>query len=487
MKNIIILLAITLCVNLQSYSQSMYGDKVKADVKMDYVYTIEDAISKAQVENKPIFFNCFADWAIPCHSMNKLVFSDKKFCDWMNKNFVNLFIDVSLPENEHIVKRYNITFFAHYVILDKNGELIHRIVGGKPVDSFKDAVALSLSPKTSLKGVSEAYKNGDRSKALINAYAKALLLANDNDKFDKIKDEYLDIINHKELTTKDNFDIFASINKDVNSKWFDFLLENKSLFSKNNGHDKIDKYISSMFIRYFYPFALSDFEYNKSKLFDVYRKIFKANISPKNRKEVELYYFLAKYRGDKKIDKFLDLAIDNIPNMHNLMQTSMDLSLKDLSNMTTHQKDRVVKYLKNKSATLNGSTKKQYQNAIKEMNKPKAGIKFDESSFKDILAKARDENKLIFLDAYTSWCAPCKLMSNEVFTQKKVGDFFNKYFINTKFDMEKGEGIKIARKYNIKAYPTMLILDSDGKVIHKILGSVDADYLIRKVKNESKL
>ncbi|WP_260744016.1 thioredoxin domain-containing protein [Elizabethkingia anophelis] len=38
-------------------------------------------------------------------------------------------------------------------------------------------------------------------------------------------------------------------------------------------------------------------------------------------------------------------------------------------------------------------------------------MKFDDGNFSSLLAKAKKENKLIFLDAYASWCGPCKLMA----------------------------------------------------------------------------
>ena len=43
-----------------SHAQSMYGDAVKADVKMKYVYSLDEALKKAKKEKKPIFCNCFA-------------------------------------------------------------------------------------------------------------------------------------------------------------------------------------------------------------------------------------------------------------------------------------------------------------------------------------------------------------------------------------------------------------------------------------------
>ena len=143
---------------------SMYGDRVKADVKLNYVYTLDEALARARAEKKPIFFNCFADWAIPCHGMNKYVFSDAEFADYMNRNFVNLYIDVSKRANAAVAKRYDIRRFAHFLVLDADGNVLLRIVGGKKLPEFKEDVMRALSPKTYLPGLEAAYKKGKLAK-----------------------------------------------------------------------------------------------------------------------------------------------------------------------------------------------------------------------------------------------------------------------------------------------------------------------------------
>lgn len=98
------------------------------------------------------------------------------------------------------------------------------------------------------------------------------------------------------------------------------------------------------------------------------------------------------------------------------------------------------------------------------------GIQFTDAAWKDILKKAKAEKKIIFLDAYASWCGPCKTLQKKVFTQKAVGDLYNARFINVKMDMEKGEGPALSQLYPLEAYPTMLYIDSDGRVLKKIIG-----------------
>ncbi|MEO0469894.1 MAG: thioredoxin family protein, partial [Bacteroidota bacterium] len=64
-----------------------------------------------------------------------------------------------------------------------------------------------------------------------------------------------------------------------------------------------------------------------------------------------------------------------------------------------------------------------------------AGIKFFEGSWDDALAKAKKEKKVVFVDAYTDWCGPCKAMARNTFPNDDVGEFFNKHFINYKYNM----------------------------------------------------
>jgi thioredoxin-related protein len=106
------------------------------------------------------------------------------------------------------------------------------------------------------------------------------------------------------------------------------------------------------------------------------------------------------------------------------------------------------------------------------------GIEFFHGSFEEAKIQAKAQNKLIFMDAYAVWCGPCKMMTNTVFPQKEVGDFFNANFINMKVDMEKGEGLDLRRTYGVSAYPTLLLIDAKGEVVQEIRGARNAESLI---------
>ncbi|MGB0863015.1 MAG: thioredoxin family protein [Saprospiraceae bacterium] len=109
------------------------------------------------------------------------------------------------------------------------------------------------------------------------------------------------------------------------------------------------------------------------------------------------------------------------------------------------------------------------------MNAIGGGIKFHKGDWASALAAAKAQDKLIFMDCYTTWCGPCKAMARKVFPDAKVGEFFNANFINVKMDMEKGEGKTLAKQFRVRAYPTLLFVDGSGKVVHKEMGAKPAD------------
>ncbi len=114
-----------------------------------------------------------------------------------------------------------------------------------------------------------------------------------------------------------------------------------------------------------------------------------------------------------------------------------------------------------------------------------AGIHFIEGEkWNEVLKMAQEQNKYIFMDCYTSWCGPCKALSKDIFTLEEVGDFFNARFVNVKYDMEKGEGKELKKLYenNIIGYPTLLLIDKDGKVVHQMAGFQQASELIAGMK-----
>lgn len=456
---------------------SMYGDQVKADVKVKYVYTLEDAMRQAKSENKLIFFNCFADWAIPCHGMNQYVFSDQAFSDYMNKTFVNLFVDVSqrTPEAKSLVERYNISYFAHFLVLDANGEIVHRIVGGKKLPDFQNDIALALSPKTSLAGTTATYKSGKYSKRDLLNHITALRLASYDEQYQEAAQRYWKMLTPKEYTRKEQWPVMTSFIKGPEGEHYDYLVANKAAFEKVQGTQTINTFIESLFTPIFMSYITGNTHYDAQKVLSLFMTLQKANL-PDTAISYDLYK-LAKLRGEKQYPEFITGIQAIAPRLGHTRSTPFfSFDLPDMSEAVRQQAVAAIRAEADRSTE---SLAKQLRNFANRLERPD-GMKFYTGSFDEACARAKREGKLLFIDCYTTWCGPCKMMSNNVFPQPEVGAAFNPHFVSMKIDMEKGEGIELAKKWDVTAFPTMLVLTPEGKVIHRLVGARGASELIKE-------
>lgn len=113
---------------------------------------------------------------------------------------------------------------------------------------------------------------------------------------------------------------------------------------------------------------------------------------------------------------------------------------------------------------------------VSRMNE--GGIEFKKSTFEEALKEAKKTGKLIFIDAYTEWCGPCKKMAATSFLDAEVAKLYNSKFINLKIEMEKSaDGPSIAQRYSVVAYPTLLFINGDGKVVKHSVGFQTAEQL----------
>ena len=113
--------------------------------------------------------------------------------------------------------------------------------------------------------------------------------------------------------------------------------------------------------------------------------------------------------------------------------------------------------------------------ALATLLNAQVGVAFNDNptAWEPVLAEAKAQNKIIFVDGYTTWCGPCKMMDRKTFSDEMVGRLFNERFVNVKLDMEKGIGKTIADRYRVEAYPTFLFLNAEGEVLHRVAGYHD--------------
>jgi thiol:disulfide interchange protein len=125
------------------------------------------------------------------------------------------------------------------------------------------------------------------------------------------------------------------------------------------------------------------------------------------------------------------------------------------------------------------------RSAAQEKSPAKPEINFITDDFQHALAAAQTSHKKIFVDAYATWCAPCKRLQQTTFKDARAAAYFNQHFINISIDVEKGEGIDLAKTWQIEGLPALLILDETGQIMSSHTGYVDGRGLLKFAKEAS--
>lgn len=92
-----------------------------------------------------------------------------------------------------------------------------------------------------------------------------------------------------------------------------------------------------------------------------------------------------------------------------------------------------------------------------------------EKSWDDARKRSADENKIVMIDFYTSWCGWCKVLDQKTWPDKRVVEL-SKRLVAVKLDAEAQPGADLAREHKISGFPTVLFLDKAGKQVGRIDG-----------------
>ncbi|TAF73769.1 MAG: DUF255 domain-containing protein [Bacteroidetes bacterium] len=100
----------------------------------------------------------------------------------------------------------------------------------------------------------------------------------------------------------------------------------------------------------------------------------------------------------------------------------------------------------------------------------------ENKSFDELKAMSKAANKNLYIDVYTTWCGPCKMMEKETFLQPEVQKAFAKDYIAAKIDLETPNGTLLGTLFQIESIPTSLFFNVEGE----LLGIYKGAYLKEK-------
>lgn len=440
--------------------------------------TFDEALAKAKAENKLIFMDCYTTWCGPCKYMTENVFPQEKAGEYFNPKFVCVKFDMEKGEGPELAKRFGVRAYPTFFIIRPNGTMQHTIVGGADVEEFIARIEKGLNEKTSLDYLNKVYEKGKMNKKQLMAYQIALLDAYDKDKSAEVSEKLNAVLKDKDKMKKEYWPIIE--NDGYGSDNFKLVVNNVATFRKNIGKEKVDSYLYNNYSRAIDNTMRRGAKEPAAQLNQIRQELANLDLEKKDQLTAKLDLIEAAVNGD--VEKAISLASreDSGNDVWSIVSALTTIKSK----ATKEQAGRIAalgdKFIENAAP----GREKTYLETVFEGFKIAAhtGIYFQELTYEQALEKAKQQRKRLFIDCYTSWCGPCQYMANKVFTQENVGDFFNKNFICVKYDMEKGEGPELGKKFGVRAYPTFVIVNPDGSIRHKLVGGGEGEEFIKRVE-----
>jgi thiol:disulfide interchange protein DsbD len=92
-----------------------------------------------------------------------------------------------------------------------------------------------------------------------------------------------------------------------------------------------------------------------------------------------------------------------------------------------------------------------------------------EQDLEGALAKAKAEHKVVLVDIYAEWCAQCKELDEKTWPDADVTAWIQQNAVAIRIDTD-AKRKDLAEKLQIRSYPTVLLLDAEGRELRRSLG-----------------
>ncbi|BAV05381.1 Thioredoxin-like [Filimonas lacunae] len=214
--------------------------------------TLEAACKKAALTNQLVFVDCYTTWCIPCKHMEANVFTVDSVADYFNKTFINLKMDMEKGEAVALGKKYRIGAYPSYLLIDKDGNLVYKFVGGMLAGEFMAKVKGGQNPFNEVAILNGLYDEGDRSPALMRRYIQQKIRLMEIAPAKALNADYMKQLSAADKTLPENWFLFgenryALYLSEAGSGNFDYLANHWKEFTVHISKDTIDKKLGAVY------------------------------------------------------------------------------------------------------------------------------------------------------------------------------------------------------------------------------------------------
>ncbi|WCM41914.1 thioredoxin family protein [Flavobacterium sp. CBA20B-1] len=93
-----------------------------------------------------------------------------------------------------------------------------------------------------------------------------------------------------------------------------------------------------------------------------------------------------------------------------------------------------------------------------------------EQDYTKALKVAKNEDKMIFIDFYTTWCSPCKKLDKLIFQNDSIQSILSEDFVLLRYNAEDDKVYHLSKKHHVSSYPTAVVLNQEGYVVNRKYG-----------------
>lgn len=457
---------------------------------------LETAIKMAKEKNLLVFCNFSTSWCGPCKQLFAEVYSDAEVGEMMNKTFISLYIDAEAKEWAEVAKKFKVTGYPTMILLDGAGKERARIVGALPKVKFMEEIEKNLDNTRTPEGLKKRYEAGERTPQLIYDYGYLTMKSGNEKKGYEIINGYFNSLSDQQKISKENWFLFTIFTNDLKDEKAQYLINHSSNFyptiSKKVVDDIVYKLLRLDIAGYMSGYRNRNNLFNQVDFDKTVAMINKVELDKKSQLLSTVKVAKARIKCETtKGDDFSSFMKVCKEEFENLSEVDCSIMVGNFASMSLVASDKVkldaIALIEKFRETYKPTFEKGFDTlskAIESLKPVERGeaIAFKAISFDEAVKLAEKEGKLVFIDCFTDWCGPCKVLAAEVFTAKVVKDYFNKNFINIKIDMEKGEGPALAKRFKIKGYPTLLLVDGKGMIVHEKVGSDTVEPFLNEFK-----
>jgi thiol-disulfide isomerase/thioredoxin len=198
-----------------------------------------ESVAKSKATGKPIFFDAYTSWCIPCQMMLKQVFTVDSVADYFNTHFINVKFDMEKGEGISLSKQLMVNVYPTFFILDTKGEELFRIVGSRTVTQMMGD-ARNFSNMEKRDEIRSRFAAGERDKAFLTQGLRDLFTGSHFAMLDTLMKQ----LSKEQGISGDVWLFFRNARNSTDGRAYRFVFRNRKLLTEKAGVEAMDAYFS---------------------------------------------------------------------------------------------------------------------------------------------------------------------------------------------------------------------------------------------------